>query len=173
MQLFLYKERFDVNWTEDEEVQEEHYDGDENDEEDCIYNQPALWSATRTLVDAFQQRSNVQPEIDNCKSYTSDTETLNGAGNLLQSPYCEPHEEPTPFTVRSDFLVSGARRDSNMSTDCYDFLGLAAAEKNHEVSTKETKGGQFFGLADKVRPFSSHYHPHEEHNFKESFVIFH
>lgn len=152
-----------MNCIEDDEVAEELYDEDvDEDEENYGYKQPgALWSVTRTLVDKFQQRSIVQPEIENCKSYPSDLETLNGAGNAsLQSPN---EELSTPFPER--FLVSGARKDSNMSTDCYDFLGLAAVEKNHEVSTTETKGGQFFGLADKVclflPPCSPQYHPHK------------
>lgn len=131
--------------AEDEEVQEERCGVDEGDEEE--YNQPqAVWSATRTLMDGFQHRNFVQPETENCISYTSGIETFNGVGNT----FCEPDEEPTPFTGRSEFLVSGARKDSDASTNCYDFLGLGAAEKNYQVSTTETKGGQFFGLADTV-----------------------
>lgn len=97
-------------------------------------------------MDGFQQRNTVQPEIDTCKSYSSEIETINGAhNNTLQSPCCEPNEEePTPYTERSDFLVSGAKKDSDVPTDCYDFMGLSAVEKKNEVSTTETRGGQFF-----------------------------
>lgn len=138
--------------TEDDEVPEERYDLNEGDEEDCGYSQPALWSVTRTLMDKFQKPDSA----DTCKSYTSEIENLNGApGNhALQSPSCEEinEEESTPpFIERSEFLVSGARKDTSMPTDCYDFLGLAAVEKKYvDLSTTETKGGQFFGLADKV-----------------------
>lgn len=144
--------------SSDAEGEEEHYDeGDEDEEGD---QQPTVWSATRTLVDGFKKNSPVQPEIESCKSYTWDLQDLQSlhpgwetqelSFGLKQS--CEPNEESPSLTGRSNFLVHGAEKDSEMSTDCYDFLGSAGAGKDHKMSTTKADSYEFLGSssAEKV-----------------------
>ena len=142
-----------MNRTECEE--ESYEEGDEDDESD---QQPSIWSATRTLVDGFKTNSPVQPEIESCKSYTWDLQDLQSlhpgwetrelSFGLTQMR--EPNEESPSLTGRSNFLVHGAEKDSEMSTDCYDFLGSAGVGRDHEISTTKEGSYEFLGSAEKV-----------------------
>ena len=164
-----------MNRTEGEE---EHYDeGDEGE-------QPTLWSATRTLVDGFKKRSPVQPEIESCKSYNwdlQDLQSLNPSWETRELSFglkqcCEPNEESPSLTGRSNFLVHGAEKDSEMSTDCYDFLGSAGAGKDHETSTTKADSYEFLGSAEKVCLSLHSYHPFKSEAIKSiklSYLLLH
>lgn len=150
-----------MNWTEDEE---EQYDqGDEDDEGD---QQPTLWSATKTLVDGFKKRSPVQPDTESCKSYNWDLQDLQSLHPHWETQElsfglkqcCEPSDKSPSLTARSNFLVQGAEKDSEVSTDCYDFLGSAGAGKDLEMSTTKADSYEFLGSAEKVCLFLPQYH---------------